>query len=519
MNQSVAVGASTAPGARPEGEARWPVIAAFVTAWVFPATTAKRTSQASLWRVWLVHLAAALLTAASIVYVKVWSEAGPLLALWEIMLEVDEMLTAIGGEIERHPVRFPLTVAGTVLFIEVSLLGIALLVMPWGARDEPLRESYRNALRQTWLRTVHVIPIVFLVGAFAINLDRLQANWLIEHQAPDGPAYPAYPSLPSVPANDPSYAQAMADYDVAMQEYQQNTAKAQSIWNKWHRNLPWYIRYEVPLIVSLCFAMALWVLWALLRGVGATRATAPIARPPLCEECGYNLTTIPMESRCPECGASVLASLGPNARPGAVWRRRGDVGRLSAWWRSVIESIRSPAKLGRQLQLVAPGSDHRRFFALHLPIIFGVGFVGGAGAVTVGMGAQEIWEELPIMIIALSMFSCACVIGAVGFALSAALLAGLVQSLRHRRNLLPGSMQVASYLSGYLVMWALFGAASGVITMMLGNTWWFHALEKITWINREKLAFMAWFLPNAACGIGYLILLGRGTMCTRYANR
>ena len=58
---------------------------------------------------------------------------------------------------------------------------------------------------------------------------------------------------------------------------------------------------------------------------------------------------------------------------------------------------------------------------------------------------------------------------------------------------------------------------AGVLSME--NAGWFHLAQDVTGINRELLASLTWFLPNLVCGLYYVILVVRGTVATRYANR
>ena len=128
----------------------------------------------------------------------------------------------------------------------------------------------------------------------------------------------------------------------------------------------------------------------------------------MCDACGYNLTTIPMERRCPECGQPVIASLGPDARPGTMWQRRGELGRTVTWWRSFTRVILHPTEFGRQLQLVSPGMDDRRFLAWHLPLIYAIGMVGIIGFLTIAAGVDELTSDPFMALLVGSVFGCAC---------------------------------------------------------------------------------------------------------------
>lgn len=431
-------------------EPRWPIGMALLTAWLWPATTARRMAHALLAGVWLLHLFASVLTVVAIMFLVAWSKTDASGDINRIISEFTSLIVSSASYVGHQPS----VLAASALGIEAAFLGLAFLVMPWGACDEALRNSYRNSLRQTWLQTAHFIPVVLIVGTIGI----VSARW----------------------ASD--YAGALAG-----------------------------------LIV---IAMPLWLLWGLLRGVGAARTVPAVARPPTCEECGYNLTSIPMDSRCPECGEAVAASLGPDARSGTVWQRRREIGRFTAWWQCCVAVMRRPHEFGRQLCTVSPGTDHRWFFALHFPLIF---FAGSAGIITAALlsaGVSEVTSDPVIPLLIMSMFGCACVAGAVMFTLLVVVVIGVLESVRYKRNLLPGTMQVACYLGGYLALWALFGAATGgLVVTVHEKTSWFNSLEDFTGIYRDLLAQLTWLLPNLACCIGYCLLVRRGTAGTQYANR
>lgn len=439
----------------------------FLTAWLLPATTARRTAHVSLAGMWLLHFVSALPTVAVIVFLVAWIEAGT------IMVEVGSMLVDFGDELERHPVQFPLIVVGIASAIEAGFLGLALLVMPWGARDEPVRSSYRNALRQTWLRSTHVIPVVLLVGVVAVTIDRIDSAWR---------------------AANPGF--------------------AGSWWAE-----PWYIKYSAAFVAQTCFAGSLWIVWGLLRGVGASRETPPVTRPPTCEACGYNLSTIPMESRCPECGEPVIASLGPDSRRGPSWLRRQEIGTWRAWAQTSMQALTQPDALGRQLWTISPGADHRRFVAMHLLSMFLVGACSIATFSFVETGQNPFVANPEAVYIAGPVLGSLFTLGALGLMSLAANVIGLTHSFREKRNLMPGSMQIAAYLSPYLTLSLLFALFSGVVFFLLAETWYLQGLADLWGIDRELLAFMMWLLPNLVWFFGYFVLVGRGTRSTRYANR
>lgn len=495
----------------------WPVGLALLTAWWCPATTARRTQHAALWRAWLVHFFSVILAALVIVFLAAWADAPPGASLLDIFInEFTGVLDEFVHEYRRDPVQVTAGTIGVILAIQMMFVGLATCATPWGAKDEPLRKSFRNAIRYAWLHTPALIPAILAVGCSIVILDRVETTLGGTHPPP---SWPSPPPPVGVPKGDPAFQQASADHAVAMADFNAQLKVVQKEWNAYFGQMPWYIRNWEMIVVPIGFVAGGWLLWGLFRGVGARREVAPIARPPTCEACGYNLSTIPLESRCPECGAAVADSLGPHARPGAIWQRRHDLGRFSAWWRCAARALRRPDALGRDVRLIDPGTDHRRYFALHLPFIFVIG-MGGLFVATLMAAPDELWgDEFPVFLLIMSMFAIACVVGTVMFTMFGVCLVGGFQSLSHKRNLLPGAVQIACYLTPMLVLWAMFGAGSAHLLILLEQTDWLDAIAILIHLDTATTAVSAWFVPNIACGVAYLAFLSRGTATTCYANR
>jgi len=272
--------------------------------------------------------------------------------------------------------------------------------------------------------------------------------------------------------------------------------------------------YEFPWIGVAC---VVWILWALLQAAVVRRPAPPIARPPMCEFCGYNLTGTPIESRCPECGQLAIDSLGPEARPGTPWDHAERGGRLGAWWRCGVNAICRPRQFGRQIRIGPQTHRHRRFLATHLPLIFLFGAQGMAGCF---LYKHPTYAEEPGIVWAVPpVFGCLAMLAALTIAGLAAGLVGLVYSLRNERNLLPASMQMACYLGLYITAWTAFSSALSVVLFILSEEDMLHLLAKQLKTYEGFLIFCAWVLPNLALLAGFLVLLWRGTGATQYANR
>lgn len=279
------------------------------------------------------------------------------------------------------------------------------------------------------------------------------------------------------------------------------------------------MKYEEILQGHAGCVLFLWFLWGMLRGVGFPRKLEPVERPPTCEFCGYNLTAIPMEGRCPECGEAVEASLGPNVRSGTVFQEHRGVGRWKAWFACSVEAFSRPSKVGRELRLSHPRSHHRSFFILsYMPLIFAIAISWRISAEGLDEGWRRTLDD-PHSLMASVFFGYLGVIAAAALTLLAALVVGFTVSRDAGRNAMAGAMQMATYLGGFLVLWSLYAALSGVGLMALERHGFFAPLERFARLTEVGFAFLAWSLPNIVLLIVYFAILGRGTSAARYASR
>lgn len=500
-------------------ERRWPVGVALVTAWLFPATTTKRTRHASFKMIWFVHIIAVLATVATIFVLVTWYESGGGFDADTFFHQMRGVLNRLTRDLAEAPVEFVLTAAGIVLLMELAYAVLTAVVMPWGARDEPLRTSYHSALRSTLLSATHVLAIVLLFGTLLVASQRLKQEWMIRQGMIKAEHLPTTPIPPSMSPDDLGYSKALSAYQAEVKRNQQTLLVIQRVYDLSKLPKPFYIEYREPLLFVIASAMALWFLWALLRGVGASREVIPIARPPMCELCGYNLMTIAMESRCPECGEAVLKSLGPDARPGTAWQNRPTIGTDSEWGVTATMAFENPNELGHQIRTIKPGIDHRRFLALHLPIVFGVGFLSFFAFALLSAPGAFLMDQLPIFLLVMTIFGMACVGGMVVFTLLAVLTIGTFESYRYKRNLLPAAMQIASYLATYLTIWSIFGGALGLGVFWAEDAYFFRGLQDLTGVYHETLVVATWLVPNVACCLWFFLLMYRGTIGAAYANR
>ncbi len=151
---------------------------ALVTAWVLPATTATRTQHLPLHRAFVAHLLAGALSLILIVITTICDDpySSPSMNISDISTALLEVFGFVVLDLQRDPSGIILSLLGQGWALEVGFLALAVLVMPWGARDERIGATYRHALRRVWLQSAHAIPIVLLFGGAAVALPAPSAR-------------------------------------------------------------------------------------------------------------------------------------------------------------------------------------------------------------------------------------------------------------------------------------------------------------------------------------------------------
>ncbi|MHC4697229.1 MAG: hypothetical protein ACYTFA_10835 [Planctomycetota bacterium] len=341
-------------------EPHWSAEVDFLVAWLLPAKTARRTTHLPLRQVFLAHVLAGL-TAVFLTFVlPSWLRLGHAVAYSGLIWEWIRFVGEVAEEIGRRPLEALVAAVGLAACIEAAFLVLALLLMPWGARGEAMKQSYAHALRQVWMHTTHLLVIALLGAGLALMLDQSYYRWSYLNPQPE---WTGGVWLRAV--------RGTSGYDQALQAAPESFREEVRTFNqarlRWRQSWPWYVEYQEPVFVNSIFVLAIWLFWSVLRGVGASGLAEPIKRPPKCESCGYNLTGLTLEGRCPECGDPVVDSLGPSARPGGIWQNRREVGRWHAWQRCSGDAFNRPAWFGRQLRVSDCGVDHRLFLYVHLP--------------------------------------------------------------------------------------------------------------------------------------------------------
>lgn len=512
-NESIASDSQTEPAVEHLDKPRsWSVWMAFLMSWWRPATTAGRLQHVSLPKAFGIHVTATLLTTFLVL---------ALVAAYRVNNTIDftavfdrflyMVLRDVIGELARHPYLIGLSTLGIVLAIEVGFFLLALLILPWGAADEPFRNSLRNALRWTWLHTTHALPVALFIGLSVVGLSQMDRSFSTRYY--DSGTRPQWPSFPTqAKRGSPEW----NEYQKARRAYMQESLE----WSEnWESQKPWVLRHMEMSIGLTCMMSTLWVLWTLLRGAGTKRHVAYRPRPPTCESCGYNLTKMPMEGRCPECGEAVELSLGPNVRSGAPWSGRKDIGVLKAWWQTTALLFLQPKTFGRAIALRPADTDHRKFFAWHLPVFFLLGGSAVVAAYTVDQGHLPFGYEPFVAYFITSIMGVMATLVAIAVCLLVAMLVASWFQWSDKRNLSSGAIQVTCYLASVFAIWIALAALLFGVVIWMEKENLFHLLQNLSNIDDDVLLFLAWLIPNLIAAIFYISIAARATAGTRHANR
>ncbi len=110
-------------------------------------------------------------------------------------------------------------------------------------------------------------------------------------------------------------------------------------WDRWERwpDAVFIVGGIIVFVVPVILLLRMWFVGAY-RYVGTPDGPAFAPREPLCDQCGYAIVHLPIETRCPECGLAVRESLpGGRRRPTPWderrWRPSGLVWLLRLQWR------------------------------------------------------------------------------------------------------------------------------------------------------------------------------------------
>lgn len=423
-----------------------------------------------------------------------------------------------------HPEIAAIVVGLCAGSIELCFLAAAFILTPWGAGDERLRSSYARALRHTWLLSTQAIPLILVIGLAAVPISAANREFFDTHPFPSLPT----PTVPAYPAGAAPNSEAMRARQAAYAEYRKEIdsyhKRMQQAWRDWERSRPFLLRIAPNLMAFACVAASAWVLWSLLRAIGAPRGLPPISRPPTCEFCGYNLTGTAVDRRCPECGVPAIDSLGPEARPGTPIDRTSSRGWLSAWWKCGIEALRRPSRFGRLIQVNQQSRRYRWSLAPLLLVgapLAAIAFVAVWWfQVKAFTELDSFWElETEIFTVAAPVMGISSAVGMAGVALLIAAVVGGILSWKNGRNLLPAAMQMQAHLGLFILLWTLFGCAWTIVTFVVDDRNVFRFWGKAFQIDDDPLRFLFWVVPVAPWLFLNVILLWKGVSAARHANK
>ncbi len=521
--QPVAVAERLAESPSPTPQDRWPWYYALFAPAFRPATAARRLAHLSLFQTFLIHLLAAVLFMGLLDVFAGLAEAARDFGRegWAgfMSLRLGGIWSELWSEVVRNPEAaaiMPIAAVG----LEIQIALFALLIGLWGARDERVRTSIRNAFRCIWLHSSHALVLLLLLGTIFCVLTAMASAWQARVDLDKLCPWPTYPD-PLAAGSSPEQ---QAEHDRLMKECSEGYLLA---WRMRRQLTPWYAgeRDEFLMVWGL-FPGQWWMLWALLRAVGAPRVVPPLPRPPTCETCGYNLTGTPRGGRCSECGETVESSLGEAVRPGFGWRRGGWL--PLAWLRCAFRAVLAPAAVGRQIQVVSRQTDHRLFLVPGLLIAFLIGTSSFLLAFLVSEDSLPAGEVTLFMFIVPPVMGYMTAGGALGLVLLAAGVVGLWYGHGAQRNLCPASMQMAAYVSPVLLPWLLISgvmivlASAGMLDRVrefLAIREWLSASIRRKWLDPDVWFGIAMFLLAVLSLLLYVRLIARGVAAARYANR
>lgn len=291
----------------------------------------------------------------------------------------------------------------------------------------------------------------------------------------------------------------------------------------WAKHIPY--AYD-PIEFALFGGILLWWLWVVLRW--GDRYAGPAEGPGFqpralhCESCGYELTSLSVTGRCPECGRPVADSLPARRRLPAFAARRHLPDRLLAFFPTLLASLRA-RRFGGRLT-VHTGRRAAREFAVLADLL-----IGALAGLALG---PLIWETAAgnalafapsvapgALILALCVASTGiAAIAALAFA-AILLLAGCASTAGwiepERRGV------VLCYSAGGLVVPGILVIGAIAASEMLRHRWHWHFWVDVPWlgaVSGRELATMALFLPALAAGLLWLFHLRWLLRVTRWAN-
>ncbi|RME39922.1 MAG: hypothetical protein D6788_04460 [Planctomycetota bacterium] len=456
----------------------------------------------------LIHLAGLYLGAVLMTFLDVYNAKG-----FEWLVEGDwralgaALADALSDPLDQHdrnPRRYQFLLFVVLSTVELFAWTLALILTPWGSRDEPIRRSFGHAVRSVYLCTAFVSLTIFITGAAQGTIPQVRRHFERNRYALSTPN-PIVPraarrnGISTVSGRPASFTPPVHPAHPSPQRF-------------------WFVEHSLFVETWTTCAAILVCLTMLLGAVGVDRPPEARPRPPTCDVCGYNLTGLPMEGNCPECGRAVAESIGPQARPGPPWCRRRRLGTLRAWWETSYEAVRHPTRFGYRLSLRPKGNDHRRFLAWHLAGVFVI-----AVGVVIDHDVRYLGRPLSTDTFAIAStaptLATMLTLAALTLVLGTGLVHGVHHGVRVKRNLMPAAMQMACYLSPFLLAWLLCG-----IALAFPVSAWINSTGRVVLFSRVRITYSTFGIAILIIFHGIMLvifnaLVGRGTKAARFANR
>jgi len=419
---------------------RWPVFAALVTAWTLPATTTRRITNVGHKTLLRFHLAVLLGAGVLLVALGLVNRYAREDSWGHLLIDVPAEVAMMAMNITVDPDVKAYAVARFVLTVEVVLLVLAILAVPFTARNESLRDSWNHALARTWLQSSQLLPLLCLVGGAWIAGWTLESRWPhhVERQFERIDPAPAFLATRIRGEGPLVYAQGM------MKRKRDEDRRAFTAWKK----RPWYVAHAREFRLYVALLGGAWFLWALLRGGSAPRPLRALEQPPRCRRCGYVIIGIAPDGRCPECSVPVADSLAPEASAGTPWDTPRSLLGVWTYARTLVAFILAPRRCAGRLLFVPDPRRSCKFLAI--TALLSAGAFGGLFAYT---SRQFIWPGALLRVVPIAALIAGAVVVTV-----ASLTAHLVAlRLRQRdgRDVLAASAQVSAYCSGCLLLLAI----------------------------------------------------------------
>ncbi len=440
------------------GEPKYKPAEAAVVALVRPVMAVRRADHLGLGWAWLVHVAGIILAAVALLLLAGYESSGINSTLSEVLSRSFRAINELQGEL-NHP-RGWAALAASVIFIEASVMLLAVVCMAWCSREEKIGISYVRALRRLMLLTPHAAVMVGVIGTALVWVRRSQ--WLSHTRVR-------------------------------------------------------IIDYALPLGALVFAGGCLWALWVVLRALGCRPASSMCRWPARCEGCGYQLAGLRRDRSCPECGLAIAKTLDKAVRTGTA-----TMNGLGKWLSVTYQAVRRPSALGKRLQVMSSDTGHQRLLTVTLILVLMTVPAAMAGALILDRllsGHVDLVKNgVGEVIVAGTVLGLMMIATTAGAALMIAGLTGVLVGWRQGRNLMPAAMRAACYLSGFAVIWSLVFWCSMAVFLVVMSLDMLTPLAARYNIASEKIVF---FWHYAVASLGLLIygtLIERATKAARNAN-